>query len=110
MFTLLLISLLFFNGCTMQDCTYNVDKFMELVCFKMTSVEQLIDKINTTVIGQNSLPHLIKFLQLLECEFSNLTINSLRFLSELDEVRIDNSIIKRLASAEEPNEKNGMHF
>ncbi|KAF2903841.1 hypothetical protein ILUMI_02339 [Ignelater luminosus] len=97
----------------MEECTYDRDKFMEIFCVNMTSTEQTVDKINTTVFEIGSLPRLIEYVDLQYCDLPYLTISSFRFLSQLQNLSIWYSSIKRLASAEEPistNEANGMYL
>lgn len=97
----------------MQECIYDVNKFMEISCSNMTSMEQIIDRINTTVNQEGSLTRLIETVKLRYCELPELKINSFRFFSQLQNLEIIKSNISKLSSGEEVlniNETNGMYF
>lgn len=74
---------------------------MEIVCSNMTSIEQIINNINTTVVELGSVPRLIESLGLDYCELPSLTIDSFRFLSRLQTITVSDSNITELSSAKE---------
>lgn len=72
----------------------------------MVSGQQIRDEIEDTLDEYNSLPRLIEFLELKQCQLSNLTITSLRFLNNLKKLKVVDSNITKLSYEEDETLKN----
>ncbi|KAF2888081.1 hypothetical protein ILUMI_18092 [Ignelater luminosus] len=87
-----------------QECHYNVVYRQNVtVCTNITTHEQLRNQVNETLSPYGNITWIIDRLILVDCDMLNLTINELRFLSQLKEVHIWNSNINTL-SFENPDE------
>lgn len=103
----LITIVLFLKGYATQKCFYDVNKFKEITCFNLTLTEQIREKTEETLQRYGSFTTLVETLKLKDCDLRKLTINSLRFLTELKRVKIRDSKIGKL-TAEEITGTNGM--
>lgn len=90
--------LLYLKGFTAQECHYDINRFTEIICSGMTSVEQLNDAINATLHKYHSGTIVIESLELTACKFADIAIESLLFLNQLQELKISDSNIRKLSS------------
>lgn len=97
----MIIILLHLKGYAGQYCLYDVDEFTKISCFNITSTKQIIDKINSTLVQYKSVPRIIEKVELKHCDIINLTINSFREFSQLQQLEIADSYVRSLSSSEE---------
>ncbi|KAF2899377.1 hypothetical protein ILUMI_06799, partial [Ignelater luminosus] len=92
----------YITDCTSHNstCFYDPNTFTDIACSNIASIGQLQDKINDTLHPYGPVEELIKVLKLGRCILSNLTINSLRFLPNLEEITVSDSNITRIAYEE----------
>ncbi|KAF2900480.1 hypothetical protein ILUMI_05706 [Ignelater luminosus] len=98
---LLIVITLYVQGNTAQECNYNANKFTEISCSYMTSLEEIRNKINDTLNQYGPVERLIEYLELQNCELTNLTLYSLRFFPNLKEIYIIDSKISKLSCEED---------
>ncbi|KAF2898926.1 hypothetical protein ILUMI_07249, partial [Ignelater luminosus] len=91
------VVILFTTECTMQECSFEPNKFTKIACFNASSIGEIENKINDTLNPYGPVNGLIKVLKLELCELLELTIDSLKFLPNLEEIIIINSNIMKIA-------------
>ncbi|KAF2884184.1 hypothetical protein ILUMI_21966 [Ignelater luminosus] len=110
MYLLIVISFYVREG-SLQECHYDVHQQNLVFCTHITTNEELRNHINEALSPYGNITWIIEILRLRDCDMLNLTINKLRFLSQLQEINIWNSNISTLSSGN-PNEtmnNNGMY-
>ncbi|KAF2886664.1 hypothetical protein ILUMI_19509 [Ignelater luminosus] len=96
---LLIVISLCVRECNLQQCHYNVLRDQTVtVCTDITTNEELRNQLNETLSLYGNITWIIERLELKDCDMLNLTINELRFLSQLQEITILNSNISTLSS------------
>ncbi|KAF2896825.1 hypothetical protein ILUMI_09351, partial [Ignelater luminosus] len=95
---LLIAILLYVREGNFQECRYSVYQQNAISCINITTNEELVNQINDTLSPYGNITWIIEILELTECDMLNLTINELRFLSQLQEIYIRNSTIRTLSS------------
>ncbi|KAF2886354.1 hypothetical protein ILUMI_19818, partial [Ignelater luminosus] len=95
---LLIATLLYVREGNLQECRYSVYQQNLISCINMTTNEELRNQINDTLSPYGNVTRVIEILELTECVMLNFTINELRFLPQLQEIYIRNSIIRTLSS------------
>lgn len=102
MFVSLLILIIFYvQTNTAQECSYDPNKFTDITCSYMTSITEIQNTINATLNRYGPVERLITYLELQNCELSNLTLYSLRFLPNLEEIYVIDSKISKLLCDED---------
>lgn len=95
MLILLFISILYLQECTTQSCIYKLDQFETISCSRTGKIREEIDE---TLEHHGSLPRLIKFLKVKDCNFLSLSIHSFtRFLPNLTELSLSHNNVKKLS-------------
>lgn len=110
---ILLISItLLATQCTSQECFFDPNKYTEITCSDIETIEEVQDKVNETLNPYGPVERLLRVLELERCTLLNFTINSLSFLlPELEEIKISKSNVTRLAPEEDDDSaKNTIDF
>lgn len=97
LFVILLISIVL---CASQRCYYDVDKFKEVSCSDLMSIEKVMLEINDTLNAYGPIEKVIEILKLERCTLLDFAINTLGFLPRLEEIKIINSNVPRFAYEE----------
>ncbi|KAF2882722.1 hypothetical protein ILUMI_23455 [Ignelater luminosus] len=96
----------------LQECRYNVNQQNLVFCTHITTNEEFRNQINEALFPYGNITWIIEVLELRDCDLLDLTINKLRFLSQLQEIIIWNSNIRTLSSGnpDETINNNGMYI
>ncbi|KAF2902070.1 hypothetical protein ILUMI_04112, partial [Ignelater luminosus] len=107
---MLIATLLYVREGNFQECRYSVYQQNLISCINITTHEELRNQINDTLSPYGNVTRVIEILELTQCDMLNLTINELRFLSQLQEIYIRNSSIRTLSSGNPDETMNNNYY
>ncbi|KAF2901447.1 hypothetical protein ILUMI_04739 [Ignelater luminosus] len=95
---LIIVASLYIREGSLQECRYAVSQQNAISCASITTDEELNHAMNDTLSPYGDLTWVIEIVEVRDSNMLNLTINKLRFLTQLKQLVIRNSNIRTLLS------------